>query len=93
MSCESGGVKVDHACSVPNSGPMVTSFGFENRASPAQRLECGGSRFRYGCRSSQADKADVIEAVTDLCWLEQGHAPQPIDRDWWRAATVREGRK
>jgi hypothetical protein len=29
MSCESGGVKVDHACSVPNSGPIVTSFGFE----------------------------------------------------------------
>jgi hypothetical protein len=51
------------------------------------------ARLRYGCRSSQADKADVIEAVTDLCWLEQGHAPQPIHRDWWRAATVREGRK
>jgi hypothetical protein len=60
MSCESGGIKVDHACSVSNSGPIVTSFGFENRASPAQRLECGGSRFRYGCRSSQADKADVL---------------------------------
>jgi hypothetical protein len=30
--------------------------------------------------------ADLIEAVTDLRWLEQGHAPQPIDGDWWQAA-------
>jgi hypothetical protein len=37
MSCESGGVKVDHACSVPNSGPIVTSFGFENRPLRAQQ--------------------------------------------------------
>jgi hypothetical protein len=37
-----------------------------------------------------ADRADLIEAVTDLRWLEWGHAPEPIDRDWWHAATVRE---
>jgi GNAT superfamily N-acetyltransferase len=37
-----------------------------------------------------ADRADLIEAVTDLRWLEWGHPPEPIDRDWWRAATVRE---
>ena len=36
MSCESGGVKVDHACSVPNSCPIVISFGFENRPLRAQ---------------------------------------------------------
>jgi hypothetical protein len=41
MSCESGGVKVDHACSVPNSGPIVTSFGFENRPLRLSSLECG----------------------------------------------------
>jgi hypothetical protein len=29
MSCESNGVKVDHACSGPNPGPIVDSFGFE----------------------------------------------------------------
>jgi hypothetical protein len=29
MSCESGGVKIDHAYSGPNSGPIVTSLGFE----------------------------------------------------------------
>jgi hypothetical protein len=37
-----------------------------------------------------ADRMDLIEAVTDLRWLEWGHAPEPTDRDWWRAATVRE---
>jgi GNAT superfamily N-acetyltransferase len=37
-----------------------------------------------------ADRSDLIEAVTDLRWLEWGHAPEPIDRDWWHAATVRE---
>jgi hypothetical protein len=36
------------------------------------------------------DRADLIEAVTDLRWLEWGHAPEPIDREWWHAATVRE---
>jgi len=29
MTCESGGVKVDHACSGPSSGPIVTSRGVE----------------------------------------------------------------
>ena len=37
-----------------------------------------------------ADRADLLEAVTDLRWLEWGHAPEPIDRNWWHAATVRE---
>jgi len=37
-----------------------------------------------------ADRADLIEAVTDLRWLEWGHAPEPIEREWWHAATVRE---
>jgi GNAT superfamily N-acetyltransferase len=37
-----------------------------------------------------ADRADLIEAVTDLRWLEWGHATEPIDRDWWHAATARE---
>jgi GNAT superfamily N-acetyltransferase len=37
-----------------------------------------------------ADRMDLIEAVTDLRWLEWGCAPEPTDRDWWRAATVRE---
>jgi GNAT superfamily N-acetyltransferase len=37
-----------------------------------------------------ADRSDLIEAVTDLRWLEWGHAPEHIDRDWWHAATVRE---
>jgi hypothetical protein len=41
MSCESGGVKVDHACSGPNSGPMVDSFCFENRPLQLSSLECG----------------------------------------------------
>jgi hypothetical protein len=52
MSCESGGVKVDHACSVPNSGAIVTSFGFENRASRLSSLECGLAHAR--CPSSVA---------------------------------------
>jgi hypothetical protein len=33
-----------------------------------------------------ADRADLIEAVTDLRWLEWGYAPERIDRDWWNAA-------
>jgi GNAT superfamily N-acetyltransferase len=37
-----------------------------------------------------ADRADLIEAVTGLRWLEWGHAPEPLDREWWHAATVRE---
>ena len=37
-----------------------------------------------------ADQMDLIEAVTDLRWLEWGHAPEPTARDWWRAATVGE---
>ena len=37
-----------------------------------------------------ADRADLLEAVTDLRWLEWGYAPEPVDRDWWHAATVRE---
>ena len=37
-----------------------------------------------------ADRADLLDAVTDLRWLEWGHAPEPIDWNWWHAATVRE---
>ena len=37
-----------------------------------------------------ADRVDLIEAVTDLRWLEWGHPPGATDRDWWRAATLRE---
>jgi GNAT superfamily N-acetyltransferase len=37
-----------------------------------------------------ADRIDLIEAATDMRWLEWGHPPEPTDRDWWRAATVRE---
>jgi GNAT superfamily N-acetyltransferase len=37
-----------------------------------------------------ADRTDLIDAVTDLRWLEWGHPPEPVDRDWWHAATVRE---
>ena len=37
-----------------------------------------------------ADWIKLIEAVTDMRWLEWGHPPEPTDRDWWRAATVRE---
>jgi GNAT superfamily N-acetyltransferase len=37
-----------------------------------------------------ADRPDLIEAVTDLRWREWGHEPEPTDRDWWRAATIRE---
>jgi hypothetical protein len=52
MSCESGGVKVDHACSGPNSCPIVTSFGFENRPLRLCSLACGLARAR--CPSSVA---------------------------------------
>jgi len=45
MSCESRGVKVDHACSGPNSCPIVTSFGFENRPLRLSSLECGGRQW------------------------------------------------
>jgi hypothetical protein len=38
MSCESGAVEVDHASSVPNSCPIVTSFGFEKSAFPGTVL-------------------------------------------------------
>jgi GNAT superfamily N-acetyltransferase len=37
-----------------------------------------------------ADRLDLIEAVTDLRWLGCGHPPEPTDRDWWRAARIRE---
>ena len=37
-----------------------------------------------------ADRDDLIEAVTDLRWREWGRAPEPTDRAWWWAATVRE---
>ena len=37
-----------------------------------------------------ADRSDLVEAVTDLRWREWGHAPEPTDRLWWRAATIRE---
>jgi GNAT superfamily N-acetyltransferase len=37
-----------------------------------------------------ANRIDLIEAVTDMRWLEWGHPPGSTDRDWWRAATVRE---
>jgi GNAT superfamily N-acetyltransferase len=37
-----------------------------------------------------ADRNDLVEAVTDLRWREWGCAPEPTDRAWWRAATVRE---
>jgi GNAT superfamily N-acetyltransferase len=37
-----------------------------------------------------ADRIDLIEAVTDLRWVEWGHPPGPTDREWWQAATVRE---
>jgi hypothetical protein len=28
--------------------------------------------------------------MTDLRWLDLEYAPEPIDSDWWDAATVRE---
>ena len=28
-----------------------------------------------------ADRIDLIQAVTDLRWLEWGHPPEPTDRD------------
>jgi GNAT superfamily N-acetyltransferase len=37
-----------------------------------------------------ADRDDLVDAVTDLRWLEWGRPPEPTDRKWWRAATVRE---
>ena len=37
-----------------------------------------------------ADRSDLIEAVTDLRWREWGHPPEPMDRTWWRTATIRE---
>ena len=37
-----------------------------------------------------ADRPDLVDAVTDLRWREWGHGPEPTDRDWWRAATMRE---
>jgi GNAT superfamily N-acetyltransferase len=37
-----------------------------------------------------ADRADLIEMVTDLRWREWGHEPEPTERDWWRDATIRE---
>jgi hypothetical protein len=30
-----------------------------------------------------ADRIDLIQAVTDLRWLEWGHPPEPTDRDCW----------
>ena len=37
-----------------------------------------------------ADRTDLIEEVTDLRWREWGHPPEPVDREWWYSATVRE---
>jgi hypothetical protein len=65
MICESGGVKVDHACSMPNSGPMVTSFGFENRPLRLSSLECGLARAR--CPSSVAPGSPPQSRITGMC--------------------------
>jgi hypothetical protein len=65
MSCESGGVKVDHACSGPNSGPMVTSFGFENRPLRLSSLECGLARAR--CPSNVAPGSPSRSRITGMC--------------------------
>jgi hypothetical protein len=37
-----------------------------------------------------ADRSELVEAVTDLRWREWGHAPEPTDWTWWRAATTRQ---
>jgi hypothetical protein len=72
------------------------------RSQPSASGSANGTGVRSACVSPNgvvrwvavteeaADRADLIEAVTDLRWLEWGHAPEPIDRDWWHAATVRE---
>jgi hypothetical protein len=65
MSCVSGGVKVDHACSGPNSGPMVTSFGFENRPLRLSSLECGLARAR--CPSNVAPGSPSRSRTTGMC--------------------------
>jgi hypothetical protein len=65
MSCESGGVKVDHVCSVPNSGPIVTSFGFENRPLRLSSLECGLARAR--CPSSVGPGSPFRSRITGMC--------------------------
>jgi hypothetical protein len=65
MSCESGGVKVDHACSVPNPRPIVTSFGFENRPLRLSSLECGLARARVP--SSVAPGSPGRSRITGMC--------------------------
>ena len=34
-----------------------------------------------------ADRADLVDAVADMRWLEWGRPPEPTDRTWWRSAT------
>ena len=65
MSCQSGGVKVDHACYVPNSCPIATSFGFENRPLRLSSLECGLARAR--CPSSVAPLAHHLGRESREC--------------------------
>lgn len=36
------------------------------------------------------DHDHLINTVGDLRWREWGHPPEPVDRDWWIAATSHE---
>jgi len=37
-----------------------------------------------------ADDARLIAAIGELRWREWGHAPEPVNRDWWIDVTARE---
>lgn len=37
-----------------------------------------------------ADKEQLIAAVGEMRWREWGHPPEPVEREWWIAATARE---
>lgn len=37
-----------------------------------------------------ADHPHLIPALGELCWREWGHAPEPVDLEWWIATTARE---
>jgi hypothetical protein len=82
MSCESGGVKVDHAC----SGPIVDSFGSEYRPLRLSRLECESARAR--CPSSVAPGSPSQSRITGMCDASGASSVQPTSTAHGLAAMI-----
>jgi hypothetical protein len=96
MSYESGGVKVDHACSVPNSCSKVTSLRFGNQPLRARsRPQIDQCRCDAGCGSHlETDRyaPDVPLRVDHPCASQSHtfvwHAPRSVQSDRLHGANL-----